>query len=823
MSLGACIPGLIDQGKIPPELGAEAGALFEDLRQDFRRQFGDQAADAMASDATLKALKGQAARRRLLAARAIETRKRMDLDMMGFGGGAGGGGPIDPRAGPAFFDGSDRARYANVEGRRRAVRARAHAKLDRVLADHSANLLGQVRGKAQLGDIVRELFGQDSGNLAARELADAWSQTAEMLRQRFNAAGGDVGKLERWGLPQSHDARAVRAAGFEAWRAEILPRLDRAAMIDRRTGLPFSDGALELALKDAFETIRSDGWTGREPGSLGQSALANRRTDPRFFVFKSAEDWIGYAEAFGQGNAFDAMMGHIDGMARDIALLEILGPNPRATVEWLKGRIEQSAALDLAPDSKAKDRAFAAGRKIDRLYNEITGASLRPENRALALGFSAVRSWQVAVKFGKAFLSAVSDPAFQLITRKFNGLPAAGMLVDYVKLFRPGSLEDQMMAVRRGLIAEEWSNRTASQNRFMGEELTGEVSRRLAEGVLRLSGLQRWTQSGRWAFGMEFLATLTEARGKGFAELERPLREAMERHGLTAADWDAIRAAPTVNERGADWIDPPSLPREVGDKLLEMIHRETDFAVPVPDLTTRATINSVAPRGTLHGEIIKSAFLGKSFGISVLMMHGGRAVAMAGPNAARYATALVIATTLAGAASIWLKDLAAGRDPRAANDLPFVDDKTGEAEFSPGFWGQAMLQGGGFGIFGDFLRSSTSRAGGGIAATLAGPLVNDVQAVGSIAGSSNPRGAALKELRSQLPGGNLWYLQLGLDRMLGDQLQEQIDPDYRKSWRRMDRWAREQGSQFWWAPGDAEPDRAPDLSNISEQPRSMAQ
>ena len=579
MSLGACLPGLVDQGKLSPDQAAEAALLFDNLQQDFRRQFGDQAAAAMASGAALKALERQASRKRFLAAKAIATRQQMQMDMRGFGGGSGDG-PIDPAAGPAFFDGDGRAAYSNVEGRRRAIRGRAHAMIDGILSQHSANMLGQVRNKAQLGDIVRELFGENSGSAVARELAEAW-------------------------------------------------------------------------------------------------------------------------------------------------------------------------------------------------------------------------------------------------TRMYNGLPVSSTIKGYAKLFRPGSIEDQKIAVRRGLIAEEWSGRTAAQHRFMGEELTGEVSRRLAEGVLRLAGLMRWTQSGRWAFGMEFLATLTEARALGLDGLDPALQRTLTRHGISAADWDAIRAAATVEDGGADWIDPPSLPPALGDKLLEMIHRETDYAVPVPDLSTRALVNSVAPRGTLHGEIIKSAFLGKSFGISVVLMHGRRAIEMAGPQRARYVGGLVIGTTLMGALAIVLKDLASGRDPRAANDTPFVDDKTGEGELSPGFWGQAMLQGGGFGIFGDFVRSAENRAGGGIAGTLAGPLVSDVQSVAGIATAKNPQGAALKELRSQLPGGNLWYLQLGLDRMVGDQLQELIDPDYRKSWRRTEKWAREQGSDLWWSPGDQAPARAPALENITEQPRSL--
>ncbi|MDE8420560.1 hypothetical protein, partial [Klebsiella pneumoniae] len=54
------------------------------------------------------------------------------------------------------------------------------------------------------------------------------------------------------------------------------------------------------------------------------------------------------------------------------------------------------------------------------------------------------------------------------------------------------------------------------------------------------------------------------------------------------------------------------------------------------------------------------------------------------------------------------------------------------------FWGAAVLQGGGFGIFGDFLQSSQNRFGGGFLGSLAGPLFQDGQAVFNVAGSQHP-------------------------------------------------------------------------------------
>ena len=523
-----------------------------------------------------------------------------------------------------------------------------------------------------------------------------------------------------------------------------------------------------------------------------------------------------YAADFGGKNPFDAMMGHIEMMAREIAALEILGPNPDATLRWLTDTLEQSAALDRSPDSKAIGAARGAGKKIDALWSEYTGANLEPRNERLALAFSSWRAFKTSTSLGSAYLSAFSDFGFQSSRRAFNGLGQASVLPQYLKLMKPGSKADQQLAIRRGLIAREASGRTAAQSRYLMEELTGTVPRLLAEGVLRLSLLSRHTQAMRWVYGMETLATYTEAAGKHFGQLHPKLRETLQRYGIEAADWDKLRAAPMDRDGGVDWIAPHNLraeDREIGDRFMEMIHEETGIAVPEADLATRATFNSKLERGTVLGEVGRSALLFKSFGVSVLMRQGQEIAAMSAPTAARYAGGLIIGTTLLGALSIQMKEIAAVRDPRPMDDTPFLDREG--TSWNPGFWGAAMLQGGGFGIFGDFLFATEARTGNGFADVLAGPLVDDVWGLTRIA--ADPRKNLVKEGKKFLPGGNLWYARAAFDRVLADQLREATDPDYRQSYRRTERYAEEMGTQYWWAPGDALPGRAPDFANAMEE------
>lgn len=818
MSIGPCLPDLAASGAISRETAQEMGALFETLQRDYRRQFGDQAAADMASEDVVRAMERETLRRKRQALLAVRAQQTAMMNMRRYDSGSAGDGPINPRSAAALFANDGRAPYSNVEARRKAIRGQTHAMIAGILAEHRRTLRGTVRNPAELDLIGRELFGEATGDANARELADAWTRAGEYLRQRFNAAGGAIGKLDRWGLPQAHDARRVRAAGYQAWRDFITPRLDRARMIDERTGKPFSDAALELALRDVFETIRTDGLSKVTPGAAGSKALANRRAEHRFLHFRDYDGWASYADQYGTGNAFDAMLGHVEAMSRDIALMEVLGPNPAATVRWLKDTMQKQAAVLGDDGSKAIDAARAGTRQIDRLFAEISGTNNVPENRKLALGFSAVRSVQTAAKLGSATLSAVSDVGFQVATRKFNGLPARKVLSGYLKQLNPASAEDRMLAVRSGLIAEEWAAMSSAQSRYLNEELTGEHARRLAEGVLRASGLSAFTQAGRWAFGMEFLGHITHERGKAFNALDPAFRRAMERYGFTPADWDRLRATPLETHKGATWILPANIEDQgLADRLLEMILTETDYAVPTADLRTRAMINSFAPRGTIIGEIGRSALLFKSFGISVLLTHGRRAMELQGNwNRMGYAVGLTVALTLGGALAIQLKELARGRDPRPMTDREF--------------WGAAMLQGGGFGIFGDFLTATENRFGGGLASTFAGPLVQSASNVGflgnDLAGSVTGRTAKDRDrsahaarrdfltlLRQEVPGSSLWYVRAIYERGVVDTIETMIDADYTKHRRRLTKRAEEQGTDFWFAPGERVPARAPDLAN----------
>lgn len=827
MSLTTCIPGLLQRGEISPEQAEQMQTLFGAFRREYA---GDApaAADALASEAALAALERaeqEKLRRRLLQ---VKAQRQAWLSMQRYGTGAGGLRVLDAdrpghlaEAAHALFARKEFAPYRNFEHLERTIRGRAHAELREILETHRRDILGRVRDKAGTEDILREARGENTGNAAAREFAGAWKRASDYLRRRANAAGADIGRLEDWGVPQAHNSQAVSDAGFDAWFAAIGPELDRGKIRDRTTGAPLDDDGFTALMRDVFETIATDGWAKRSPGQRGQGTLATRLGQERILHFKDADAWLRYADKFGdRDGVFEAMMAHVDLTARDIALMEILGPDPAGTVKFLGDAIEKAAALD---GRRGHREAAIAGRaQLERLFDTARGAFNRPENAALAKFGGALRAWQVTTKLGSAVLSTTSDQATGAIARRFNGLPVAKGLATQARLLNPANVEDRGLAMRMMLVAEEASQVASGQARLTGEELSGEVARRMAEATLRVSGLNAVTQAGRWAFGMDFWAAAASWRGRGWGELDAPFRAMFERHGLGERHWEAIRAAPLHTERGTDWVLPENIAAPgLADDITQMILREMDMAVPVAGIEIRAIIEGAAPKGTLMGEIGRSLFQFKAFPATIMLQQWRRTMALQGGfNRAKYAAQMVVATTLMGALALQLKAVTKGQDPRTMWD---PDD----AGTTTKFWGAALMQGGGLGIFGDFLSSSTSRFGGGLMGTLAGPAVQTVDDLsGLVIGEpakmlrgedANPGRAALKVIKGNTPVvGSLFYTRLAYERILLDTLQQAIDPKAGEAFTRMDGYAEEQGTDYFWGPGEGlDEARAPSVGNMA--------
>jgi hypothetical protein len=254
----------------------------------------------------------------------------------------------------------------------------------------------QYPRRAGLDDLVDEAFKPGStGNANARELAEAFAGdkgAAEYLRARHNEAGGNrQDRAVVSAKPQRAADPRGRLRGLARFRNAAVRPLEDDRQAHRRAVHRRGVGAVPPRRVGNAPHRRLEQDQRRRGGG---KMLANQRADHRILHFADGAAWRAYNERFGGNNAFDAMMGHIEGMSRDIAMMEILGPNPAASLRWLKDMLVKSAQLDTAPGSKAIARGKLRPQGSNRFTTSSPASLRRPESERIALVFSTIRSVQ---------------------------------------------------------------------------------------------------------------------------------------------------------------------------------------------------------------------------------------------------------------------------------------------------------------------------------------------------------------------------------------------------------------------------------------------
>src|SRR5439155_17196095 len=198
------------------------------------------------------------------------------------------------------------------------------------------------------------------------------------------------------------------------------------------------------------------------------------------------------------------MMNHLDHMAGDIALQEVLGPNPDSAMRQLK---------KLAGDTGAPWHVMHA---IDTNYAVVTGRSNQVENRLMANIGQATRNLLTASQLGSSMISSLTDPVTAAMTARFNGISAMRVISHWLKV--ASSPEEKTFAVRLGLGGEAWASGAQAAIRY-GELTSGGVTSHLSEAVMRANGLAPWTYAGGWAMGLELSSFVADNTAKEFKEL----------------------------------------------------------------------------------------------------------------------------------------------------------------------------------------------------------------------------------------------------------------------------------------------------------------
>lgn len=659
---------------------------------------------------------------------------------------------------------------------------------------------------------VREVFGVDSGNPAAKAAAKAWIESVENMRQRFNAAGGDIRKLAYGYLPQAHDAGRILRAGVSKWVSEVLPLLDRKRYVGA-DGRPMNDAELGEAMEEAWRNLSTDGLASIEPGQYhGESSLANAGSQARVIHFSSPDAYVKYLGQYGAGTVWSAMQGHIGWMAKNIGMVEEMGPNPAALFRTMH---------DTAKMAGGPDRV-GLWMNVEDMWKTLTGELSNPLSQEKHRFHQGIRNIEVAGKLQGAAIASITDIPSYLATLGYHRLPIFEGMTNLVQAF---GKDAKHFAEVAGMMADSHiGDMRVYSEANLGQGWTSWV----ANMTMKLSLMNAWTNGVRRAFSVTMMAGMGRLSRTPWESLHKLDRAHLERKGWTPQEWDVVQRAQPEQWKGKPMLSPASIRAVEGvdvflkqraiSRLLGTIADEAEFASPAPDLATRTLQQGGLRSGTTTGELYRHVMLFKGFPFSMIMRHWDRALHgdMTPAGKLAYSATVLLGSTLFGALALHLKDLMAGRDPRPVDSLKF--------------WAAAVAQGGGLSFVGDLLLNGQGSQGQSQATaaigSVAGPVVGAASELAfdlvaeniqqAAAGEDTHAGAeAFRWLRSHTPFVNLWYARLVLDRAALDEFQEFLSPGYSDRVRR--KAERDWGASWWWerTGEDTElPDRAPSFEGV---------
>lgn len=692
---------------------------------------------------------------------------------------------------------------------------------------------GEERGFPRAGADERRLARQ---RLEARMAFERAQRRVNELHDRHSGAKHDAAGKREGADALGEILEAARGLGERGAKGlDLLHELEgKLGDYETRLRHPIADP--RAWLREIYDKIVADRWS--RPGEpefsglhdyIGPANLAKKRSGHRALHFKDAASELAYAREFGQGGLGDNVIQEFEHAARSIALMETFGPNPKAMIE--RWRNDLKAEGERAGQPKAV-------RDLDRRRLDWQAAEILGETRAVSRGtvmgvrgdtfaawMSGIRAVQSMAKLGGAVLSSFGDIVTLARELQYQG---KGGLDSYAEAFA-GLMRGRRAGQQRiiadlvgvgfdGLIGQVLS-------RFHSTDSPpGKIAKSL-QFFFRLNGLNWWTDAHKTTAALVTSRYFAMYAERAHDALPGQAQRLLKMYGIGADEWALIRTAGLRrDEAGAAFLTPEAIKeiplgefyaaataRDAGvvpserslvdarDRLATsyqaLLVDRAEFAVPTPGARERAVMNMGTERGTTLGEALRFVMQFKSFPVAMLTKTIGRDVHGHGDVSLASAVGrtgwTILQLTAMGYLSMSAKDALKFKNPRDPQ--------------APDTWAAAMLQGGGLGIFGDFVFGEFNRFGRSALATAAGPFfgtADDLLELWAKFRSGDKSAAnAVRVAVSNTPYLNLFWARPLLDLFVLWPISESLSPGYLRRMER--RVARENKQTYWLSPSEA--------------------
>ena len=708
---------------------------------------------------------------------------------------------------------------------------------------------------------------KQAGGSEARQIADIIKKVQKQLLDRKNRHGAVIAETENYAVRQAHDPILLRdgaktpdqiKAARNKWVQYMLePNRLSSKTFDNKPAFKEVGGkkvaySREMFLEDIWDnlvsgnhqkvgTIKGDDGSAPDMKNAftGPSNLAKKMSQSRVLHFANSKAAYEYFLKYNRMSLSEAVLNGITHDAQAIGMMETLGTNPEAMFNRVLSDIQTGAK-----DTPLKLDTINE-RKIRNQFKELDGSTrARGAGKPVLFGadFAGIaagwRMLQNMAKLGMATISSFGDIATKATF--INANTERGVFGSYAQAFgdifkRYGKDEQMELAYLLNVGVEAMLGDVHA--RFGANDSGPGMMAKAHQVYFRLNGMVWWNNAQKVGLAKMLSADLARNRGKGFGDLAQEVQNALGRYGITEGEWNILRqmdmkavdgrnymTASGLDSIGDDVIEQAALAKanatrkrplkkatqamldkyrdELSTKFATYLTDSADTAIPTPGAKERAIMNQGTERGTVMGEAIRAIMQLKGFPITYItkgLTSQYYAKKQMGQSGVMGIAQMMVGTTMMGYLSVTMKDILKGREPMDV----FSDDYI----LNPKLLSKAFVQGGGAGIYGDFLFGQYNRFGQSLTQTLAGPTFGTIDDIAKIysnvlAGDTDAitRDSA-RFLVSNTPGLNLFYLKAATDYMFIYGLMEHTNPGYLKRMERRMRNDMEQ--QFYFPPSQS--------------------
>ncbi len=679
----------------------------------------------------------------------------------------------------------------------------------------------------------------------ARELADIIFDYQETIRTAANNAGAWIRKMADYITHQSHDQFKVRtaarqlrqqrglrsmlsydeSANFQAWRDFVLPKLN-----EHETFGSMPSERREGWLRAVWRSIATGEHLSADStstsGFVGSGSLANKMSQPRILIFKDADARFEYDTKFGRGGTLYERVGHqLTNAAHSVALMQRFGPNPREVYSRLKKSVrlltESSVQARMATQWTQDERV------LDSYFAEIMGEANRPGVDPVSTALRAARLGHTLSKLGGALISSFADTAVAASEQRYQGaslFEAWGTQLDGI--FQGYGKRGQVRADRMQLASELGVAvdllRSAVWSRFSAEDALPGWAARAQHFFFKANGLMWWTDTLRMANAQAMSHRLATFAARSIPELDVDTQRLLKLFDISSDEWDLMRSRSTTVVEGKEYFTPKGANQltdveiayilkkegksatdravrerrsEIEAKFRDIFSARSEYAVIAPGPRTRRHMTGasmgIAP-GTVGSEVARSISQFKGFPAAIIEKVFGRELygraetgkmVDAGRSGMERLAEFLAYSTFIGFLSMYVKAYFNGR----RLEMPKTSEETAS------LLAASFLQGGGAGLYGDFLMGQAKdRYGHSALESFLGPTAGTATDLFKLTRGAarlpfdayfdrlktgdGIAGDAFFAFKNNFPMLNLFYTRMALDYMFLYQLQEWAAP-----------------------------------------------